>query len=132
MRKMLMALGLVLLVLPAAAFAQVDPCLSPSTTVEMNACAKTGFDKDEKTLNDTYQQLLKQITKPDQDGVRYGEVKKKLIEAQRAWVTFRKKDCDAVYTYNESGTIRNLEFLGCMRGHTVQRTKELKNFIVAK
>jgi len=129
MRKMLMALCLVL---PAAAFAQVDPCLSQSTTVDMNACAKTDFDKDEKTLNDTYQQLLAQITKPDQDGVRYGEVKKKLIEAQRAWVAFRKKDCDAVYTYNESGSIRNLEFLGCMRGHTVQRTKELKNFIVAK
>src|SRR5450830_1765357 len=100
MRKLLMA---VCLVLPAAAFAQVDPCLSQSTTADMNSCAKTEFDKDEKTLNDTYQQLLKQITKPDQDGVRYGEVKKKLIEAQRAWVTFRKKDCDAVYTYNESG-----------------------------
>ncbi|GAC1318451.1 MAG: lysozyme inhibitor LprI family protein [Collimonas sp.] len=129
MRKMLMALCLIL---PAAAFAQVDPCLSQSNTVDMNACAKTEFDKDEKTLNDTYQQLVKEVTKPDQDGVRYGEVKKKLIEAQRAWVTFRKKDCDAVYTYNESGTIRNLEFLGCMRGHTVQRTKELKNFIVSK
>lgn len=129
MRKMLMALSLVL---PAAAFAQVDPCLSQGNTLEMNACAKTEFDKDEKTLNDTYQQLVQQITKPDQDGVRYGEVKKKLIEAQRAWITFRKKDCDAVYTYNESGTIRNLEFLGCMRAHTVQRTKELTNFIVQK
>ncbi|MFJ2988806.1 lysozyme inhibitor LprI family protein [Collimonas sp. NPDC087041] len=129
MRKLLMA---VCLVLPAAAFAQADPCLSQSTTADMNSCAKTEFDKDEKTLNDTYQQLLKQITKPDQDGVRYGEVKKKLIEAQRAWVTFRKKDCDAVYTYNESGTIRTLEFLGCMRAHTVQRTKELSGFIVEK
>jgi uncharacterized protein YecT (DUF1311 family) len=129
MRKMLMAFCLVV---PAAAFAQVDPCLSQSSTVDMNSCAKTAFDKDEKTLNDTYQQLVKQITKPDQDGVRYGEVKKKLIDAQRAWVSFRKKDCDAVYTYNESGTIRDLEFLGCMRAHTVQRTKELKNFIVEK
>lgn len=129
MRKLLMA---VCLALPAVAFAQVDPCLSQNSTAEMNACAKIEFDKDEKALNDTYQQLLKQITKPDQDGVRYSEVKKKLIEAQRAWVSFRKKDCDAVYTYNESGTIRTLEFLGCMRAHTVQRTKELKNFVAEK
>ncbi|WP_395825039.1 lysozyme inhibitor LprI family protein [Collimonas sp.] len=129
MRKLLMA---VCLALPAVVFAQVDPCLSQNSTAEMNVCAKIEFDKDEKALNDTYQQLLKQIIKPDQDGVRYSEVKKKLIEAHRAWVSFRKKDCDAVYTYNESGTIRTLEFLGCMRAHTVQRTKELKNFVAEK
>ncbi|SFC35492.1 Uncharacterized protein conserved in bacteria [Pragia fontium] len=104
-------------------------CNNVITTPDINACAQMELDKVEKQLNQTYQKVMALINKPDEESIPYAEVKRNLLESQRAWVTFRKKDCDALYALYSGGTIRGVVYLGCMREHAVKRTEDLKGYI---
>jgi uncharacterized protein YecT (DUF1311 family) len=106
--------------------AKVD-CKKAMTTLDINACAQADFEVVEKKLNDTYRRVMKSLSKPD-EGLAYAEIKKGLIEAQRAWVVFRQKDCDAYYTLHASGTIRTVMYIGCMQNHAEQRIKTLEEY----
>ena len=106
-----------------------DPCETQRNTIEMTVCAKKQFDQGEKELNQSYQSLLKKLSRPDEADIRYSAVKKQLVAAQRAWVTFRENDCQALKTFNEGGTISSIVYLGCMVSHADERTKNLREFI---
>jgi uncharacterized protein YecT (DUF1311 family) len=103
-----------------------DPCATQATTIEINECARLTLDQKDKALNAAYQGLLSHLA-PDStdDTVRYTDVKRQLIEAQRHWLAFRDNDCKARYTLYEAGTIRNVVYLGCLVEHTELRTKQL-------
>ena len=107
----------------AGAAAALD-CSKAMTTPDMNECAAIDQKKADARLNQVYQRVLKSL-EPDAGGA---ETKKKLVEAQRAWVKFRDADCAAVYQQHIDGTIRNVMHHGCMRARTEQRIKELNEF----
>jgi len=105
-------------------------CSKAFTTPDMNECARIEQEKVEAELNATYKRALAFLDGRDppikEDAAR---AKAKLIEAQRAWITFRESDCEAVYSLNSSGTIRTLMWIGCMRSRAEQRIKELNRLM---
>ncbi len=105
-------------------------CANAITTPDINECVAIEKDKVEVKLNETYQRVLAFLDNSDplikEDAAK---AKMKLKEAQRAWITFREADCDAVYAYNASGTIRTVMWIGCMQTHAEQRIAELNSFM---
>ena len=119
---------------PPAAAAVVRPrkpnCDSPGTTLEIHDCLHAKLKKTEATLNATYQRALREFSKPDIPGsIHFSEAKRDLIEAQRAWVTYREKDCSAVYALAVGGSVRGQLSLECMQDRTEQRIRELEQFL---
>ena len=84
----------------------------------MNMCASHRYSAADKTLNQQYRQLMAQ-----QDAVG----KQRLRDAQRAWISFRDKDCLAnTGLREESGSIWPLLHYSCLERHTSQRSEDLK------
>lgn len=94
----------------------------------MEECKKRTLEKTEVTLNKLYKRVIQALSKRDSADAQNSETRELLIEAQRAWVSFRDKDCKAAYTYFAAGTIRNIAFLDCMQSRAEQRIKELKAY----
>ncbi|WP_455922299.1 lysozyme inhibitor LprI family protein [Pseudomonas putida] len=117
---------------PAAALAATAPrldCANASTTVAMTQCAALDADAAEAKLNAAYKALVKQLSQPDTATDNYTRMRQKLQTAQRAWITFRDADCEAVYQVNITGTLRGLAALGCKRQRAEQRTRELQAYL---
>ncbi len=106
---------------------QVDPCVRQSNTVEINQCLGNRLEARDKALNAAYASLLKRLDASDPaDGVDYQAVKRQLVDAQRAWITFSKNDCSGRYELYAGGTIRGAVYAGCMIEHTERRTNDLR------
>ena len=106
-------------------------CSQAVSTQDINHCTKIELDKKELELNQTYQQVLKQldaVSKARPTSANQSTLKKQLVDAQRLWVRFRKADCDTVYTYWSDGTIRGAMYLSCMLNKTDTRIQELKAY----
>jgi uncharacterized protein YecT (DUF1311 family) len=102
-------------------------CDKAYTTIELNQCAESEYQKADKNLNVAYQAALTVSESIDEVQQRK-DTRQSLIEGQRFWVKFRDKDCDAVYNLWSGGTIRGVMYWGCMIDRTKQRTKELESF----
>lgn len=128
--KKLHCLGIALLLLSGAVFAQApEPCRT-RTTIEINQCAQQALARKDKELNVAYQALLKSLDPSGKsEQVDYAGTRRLLQQAQRAWVQFRDNDCKAKYTLNAGGTVRDIVALSCQIEHTEQRTKQLKEWI---
>lgn len=90
--------------------------------------AQAVYDRVDNELNAAYQQLLKRMSQPQSEYLDYPTLKAKFIEAQRQWVRFRNKECDAWYVVNQAGTGRNADQMTCMVKRTKDRTKQLKEW----
>lgn len=85
----------------------------------MNLCAQQRYDKADAALNRTYNRSLK--AQPDE------AAQQRLREAQRAWISYRDKDCAVEAGPREtSGSIWPLQYYGCLERHTMRRTMELQ------
>jgi len=128
----MISLGLRLLpVLALAAMVPVhaaDPCAHANNTIEINECMNKQFVAVDRELNRVYQDLLKRIDASDPQHVDRSTVRRRLLEAQRSWIEFRKQDCEGVYKLFEGGSIRNARFHGCMIERTERRIAELKSW----
>jgi len=125
--------GAIIIALASAQLARAqayDPCKTQKDTVEMNDCTKIEFAASEKELNQVYRALLDALPKTASDyNANAAEVRKLLVEAQRAWVLFRKKDCDGVAELNAGGTMSTMIFFRCMQARGEQRSKELQEWV---
>lgn len=84
----------------------------------MNMCASHRYTTADQKLNQQYKQLVAQ-----QDATG----KQRLRDAQRAWISFRDKDCLAnTGLREESGSIWPLLHYSCLERHTSQRSEDLK------
>lgn len=115
--------GLLLLV-GGAAWAQDQALLQEAlkdcdkNQLTMNMCASHRYITADQKLNQQYKQLMAQ-----QDATG----KQRLRDAQRAWISFRDKDCLANNGLRqESGSIWPLLHFSCLERHTVQRSEDLK------
>jgi uncharacterized protein YecT (DUF1311 family) len=130
----IISVAMLLVMTPALGIAQskqVDPCYQ-GNTFEINQCLGNRLEARDKALNAAYSALLKRLDASDQaDGVDYQAVKRQLVDAQRAWISFIKNDCSARYELYAGGTIRGAVYAGCMIAHTERRTNDLRRWMFA-
>jgi uncharacterized protein YecT (DUF1311 family) len=118
-------LASVLLVVSASAIAQ-DPTVMKEALKDcdknqltMNMCASHRYGIADQALNQQYKLTMQ----AQQDAA----AKQRLRDAQRAWITFRDKDCLAnTGPREESGSIWPLLHYSCLERHTQHRTEDLK------
>jgi uncharacterized protein YecT (DUF1311 family) len=104
-----------------------DPCATQDNTIQINECLAATHAARDKALNAAYQDLLKRLVPADRfDTTDYPRARKHLIDAQRAWISFRDNDCKGRLVLYEAGTIRGAVYAGCLIEHTEQRTRALQ------
>ncbi|MES2916064.1 MAG: lysozyme inhibitor LprI family protein [Pseudomonadota bacterium] len=123
-------LAFVCLAFPAAA-QEVD-CANPVTQMEMNQCAYDDWEAADADLNTAYQAAMRLLRSWD-DGMPEGEKggAEALKQAQRAWITFRDKACEAEGYAMKGGSAEPLLVYGCMRLLTEERTGHLTSMVEA-
>ena len=126
---MFRTLGIAALVLGLATpiHAQNWNCENPQVQQEMNYCAEQEWKEADRRLNAEYRkaraamQNLDDLYPEDQKGAADA-----LRDAQRAWITFRDKACEAEGWLFKGGTMEPLIFWTCMSSLTEQRTQSLE------
>lgn len=121
--------GLILvavLVSPALAEEKVD-CNNAMTQLEMTTCANLDWQQADEELNVAYKAAMSKMRETDEflpeDQRGAAET---LREAQRAWIPYRDKACDAYGFQARGGTMEPMLVYGCRAQLTEQRTKELE------
>lgn len=92
---------------------------SRGARAEMFECNGEELDRQETRLNDNYKMLMSKLSRNQ---------KKVLLDAQRAWVKFRKTNCESFYQHaggDDGGWGARFEFSGCFLTMTAARAKEL-------
>ena len=118
------------LTLPAAA-QEVD-CANAMAQADLNQCAYQDWEAADAALNDAYQEAMAllqdwdaNLPEEEQGGAEA------LKEAQRAWITFRDKACEAEGYAMKGGSAEPLLVYGCMRLLTEERTNHLTSMAEA-
>jgi uncharacterized protein YecT (DUF1311 family) len=97
-------------------------CKNPQTQVEMNACAAQRAQVSDRRLNEVYRQVRAKYSENPRSETQ-------LIEAQRAWIRFRDRECTFSRSRYEGGSIAPLVYSSCIDRLTQQRTTELENYL---
>ncbi len=100
-------------------------------TREIEYCANREFQKADRKLNVTYNQILTQIKANPSMNPMGKSMRSEFVKAQRNWIAFRDAECGAHYTYYIDGTIRGLMFVSCKTQLTEQREKDLRSFYLS-
>lgn len=87
---------------------------------QMNQCAQIFYEKEDKKLNQAYQELLPKLPESR---------RKRLTAAQQQWIKFRDTSCDFERSSVEGGTMAPTIYYGCLGRTTSLRTKQLKEYI---
>ena len=123
------SLALFTIASPPTVNAQNDglDCSNPQNQSTMNRCAFLDFEAADAELNAiwplarkanaTFAEYLPDNLKADE---------KALLEAQRAWITFRDAHCASIALPNIGGTIYPLIYNSCRADVTRQRTEQLR------
>ena len=106
--------GLALAMLSASAWAD---CSAPATQSEMTQCAGQAYSAADKKLNLAYNEYRSRLD---------AEQKKKLTQAQLAWVKFRDLSCAFESSGAEGGSAYPVVRSGCLAAKTESRLKEIK------
>jgi uncharacterized protein YecT (DUF1311 family) len=119
-------LAALLCLLGAPATAQEVDCANAMAQQELNICAEQDWQKADKDLNITYNEVMAEMKAMDEgmpEELQGAEAA--LRKAQRAWVAFRDANCEAAGFEMRGGSAEALLVYGCLRQMTVDRTKEL-------
>ncbi len=103
-------------ILTTLLLAMVDPCVG-STTPEVERCLAADLARADAELNRYYRAAVERLTR-ERETATLG----KLRASERAWMTYRDAECDAVYDWWGRGTIRGAMALGCRIRLTEGRT----------
>jgi len=118
--------------LATPALAQGPDCANTMVQSELNQCAYEAWEVSDAHLNDAYKDamaLLKEWDAALPADERGGA--DALREAQRAWVTFRDKACEAEGYAMKGGSAEPLLVYGCMYQLTDDRTRQLWSLVEA-
>ncbi len=115
--------------LAALSAAQDAPdCRNPMTQADMNACAALEFAAADAQLNAAWPGALAYARAQDRDNVatdnRPGAARR-LLEAQRAWITFRDAHCTVESYQARGGSMEPLLYNSCRAHLTRQRVAQL-------
>ena len=117
---------LVLACLSLPVSAQDVDCSSAMAQQDLNQCAYQDWEAADVELNAVYREamVLMEIWDRNLPQDEVGAAKT-LKEAQRAWITFRDKACEAEGYAMKGGSAEPLLVYGCMRQLTQDRTAQL-------
>jgi uncharacterized protein YecT (DUF1311 family) len=101
--------------------AAVD-CANANDQATMNQCAGQAFKAADKELNTLYQQVTGRL-KDNPDG------KKLLVNAQRAWISFRDAECKFSASGVDGGSVYPLIYSDCLTAMTKTRVEALKQYL---
>jgi uncharacterized protein YecT (DUF1311 family) len=104
--------------LASNAFAAKINCTDPQATPEINYCAEQTYQAADKLLNANYKKLVATLT----DNAE----KERLVNAQRAWVSFRDKHCEFETYPMRQGTGYSGYLSACLEELTKSRAEILK------
>ncbi|WED44470.1 lysozyme inhibitor LprI family protein [Legionella cardiaca] len=94
-----------------------DKVASPA---ELRTCANNEYTFYDNMLNKRYNTLLGLLSQTKQN---------LLIDTQKAWLVYRKKECDFESLQNEEGTLQPLSLLECYTSLNKKRIAQLNDFI---
>lgn len=129
--KHVRALGLLgVLVIGSGVQAQDLDCTNPSSQVEMTGCAALSYEAADAELNRAWKTAMTMAKRLDEGYVPEGQPTSALIlrDAQRSWIVYRDKACEAESLLARGGTMQNQLFYICLDRQTRQRTEDLLFF----
>ncbi len=103
----------------AIATAQADDCQNASSQAALNECYGKAYKKSDAELNKVFKTLQRRADDAD--------LKKKLVQSQRAWIAFRDAECDMQTA--GGGSISGMAYSICLSGLTQQRINDLKKYL---
>jgi uncharacterized protein YecT (DUF1311 family) len=118
--------------LGASAAAQGNDCAKAVTQLELNQCAYDDWQAADADLNTAYQAAMRMAKDRDRD-LPKGETgwSEALRDAQRAWITFRDKACEAEGYAMHGGSAEPLLVYGCLHSLTEERARQLTGLVDA-
>jgi uncharacterized protein YecT (DUF1311 family) len=133
MKCTFIALAILVALLPSPSVAEAkaaDPGATQANTIEINQCLSNQLKARDRSLNAAYKALLQRLDESDPtDGVDYARARRLLVEAQRAWISFRDNDCSGRVVLYERGSIRGELYTGCLIAHTERCSNELRRWM---
>ncbi|MBY0352128.1 lysozyme inhibitor LprI family protein [Tabrizicola sp.] len=118
--------------LGTVASAQDADCADAATQLDLNRCAAAAWEAADARLNDAYRVAIALVKDWDS---RLADDERgaadRLREAQRAWITFRDKGCEAEGYAMKGGSAEPMVVLGCMRAVTLDRARQLEDMVAA-
>lgn len=122
----LLLIGLGVLSGPAPTAAQQVDCANAMAQQELNWCAEQDWMRADADLNAAYGQAMALLTAYDAElEPVYQGGARALKEAQRAWITYRDKGCEAEGFPMRGGSAEPLLVYGCLARVTDQRASDL-------
>lgn len=118
MKKSMIALA-VLMSFSSFAHADIKEC--DGSTYDMRLCIDAQIQKADIELNAAYKKAQLAVKQYDDTG----EISKRLVTAERAWIAFRDASCDLEGAQMLGGSGETVVLLGCTLDKTQARTKEL-------
>lgn len=102
-------------------------CGYPVTQIEMTYCAQEGWKKADAELNAVYKQAIAKMREMDSylDPPLKGAANA-LKEAQRAWIPYRDKACEAYGFMARGGSMEPQLVYGCLATQTKIRIEQLE------
>lgn len=124
-RLAILALGLA-----TPALAQELDCSNPVTQLDMNQCAYQDWQAADAELNQAYKAAMAMLKEWD-EYLEEGDIPAAdaLRDAQRAWITFRDKACEAEGYAMRGGSAEPLLVNGCLARLTQERTAQLQELV---
>jgi uncharacterized protein YecT (DUF1311 family) len=118
--------AVLLALLTTGARAEEIDCANAMVQSDLNICAAQDWQAADDQLNAVWPKALAALKAADADlpdELKGGE--KALLEAQRAWITFRDAQCKAEGYPMRGGSAEPLLVYGCMSVLTRERTEAL-------
>ena len=100
--------------------ALADECANASTQVELNTCTAQQYQAADKTLNQTYQAVMKRAAAPQRDLLK---------KAQQAWIALRDADCAFVGSGTSGGSVQPMIVNQCLADKTREREAYLASLM---
>ncbi len=107
-----------------SSMAQMQACATAQTQTDMNVCAAGEYKKHDAAMNQIYQQLLAKLTDPQQKSL--------LVDAERAWIAYRDKQCAFQTSGSVGGSIHPMIEADCLDEKTNVHTAELSRQLNCK
>ncbi len=122
-----------LLALSAAAQDPELDCDNAMAQFELNACAYKEFERADATMNAQWKVTAARMKAIDAEFDRTQDNRPgyfdTLLAAQRAWLTYRDKQCASEGYTMRGGSAEPMVISGCQTQLTDARTKQLKDLI---
>ena len=103
-------------------------CDNANTQMELNICAGRDYEEADTALNAQWKITREAMVEADQaiEEADQRGAEKELLAAQRAWITYRDGQCEALGYGYYGGSMRPMVVASCLADMTRKRTEELK------